>query len=274
MSVARRLFLLAAACLSLAAAPPRFVREGKGPGLLLVHGYGGNRDVWKGVLPQLAKDHTVLRVDLPGADGDPVPLRADGGADFEAIAAELAALVRREGLAPCLVVGHSMGGPIAVLAALKDRKAFRGVVLVDSFLCAIPAAAMEPVVAGLEKDPKATLEAFYGQVTADAAQRERVVAEALRVPVAAPQAYAKGVTREPLQGRLPQVPILQMAAGAAELRGPAWEARLASAGFKGLPDFRAVAFPGCRHWIMWDNPARFLKALRGFEQELEARAGR
>lgn len=58
---------------ALLAAPPAFIQEGKGPGVLLIHGFGGNKEVWRATAAALAKDHTVLRVDLPGSGGTPVP---------------------------------------------------------------------------------------------------------------------------------------------------------------------------------------------------------
>src|SRR5450631_2538752 len=114
-----RTLLLCVATLCLHAAPPSFLKAGTGPGILLIHGFGGNKEVWSGVAAELSRDHTVLSVDLPGSGGTPGPVVVDGRADFGALAKDLAALVRKEGLAPCLVVGHSMGGPIAARAVLE-----------------------------------------------------------------------------------------------------------------------------------------------------------
>lgn len=117
---------------ALLGAPPAFLREGKGPGILLIHGFGGNKEVWREAAATMAKDHTVVRVDLPGSGGTPAPLVKDGAVDLEAIAKDLVALVHREKLEPCLIVGHSMGGPVAALTVMQDPNAFKGLVLVDS----------------------------------------------------------------------------------------------------------------------------------------------
>ncbi|NWJ40400.1 MAG: alpha/beta fold hydrolase [Geothrix sp.] len=265
-----RALLLCLATLCLQAGSPPFQKAGKGPGILLIHGFGGNKEVWAGVAAELAQDHTVLSVDLPGSGGTPGPVVVEGRADFGAVAKDLAALVRKEGLAPCLVVGHSMGGPIAARAALEDPGAFRGLILVDSFLGALPAAYMEPTITGLEADPALTLAVFMGHVSAGPAQNERVVAEALRVPVAVLQAYLRGMTLDPLaarQGEL-RLPVLQLAAGRRETDPAREAATLAQFGFKGLPAFRMIHFPGARHWIMWDAPEAFLVAVRAFEAGL------
>ena len=61
----QRLLLICLTALCLQAAPPAFTKVGKGPGILLIHGFGGNKEVWTEVAAELARDHTVLSVDLP-----------------------------------------------------------------------------------------------------------------------------------------------------------------------------------------------------------------
>ena len=256
--------------LCLQAAVPGFQKLGKGPGVLLIHGLGGNKEAWTEVAAELSRDHTVLSVDLPGSGGTPGPVVVDGCADFGALARDLAALVRREGLAPCLVVGHSMGGPIAARTVLEDPSAFRGLVLVDSFLGAIPAAYLEPTLVGLANDPRTALTVFLGHMTSSQAQTERVVADAMRVPPAALQAYLRALGQDPMGGRQPRLrlPVVQLAARSRESDPAKEAATLAMFGFKDLPAFRLIHFPAARHWVMWDAPEAFLVALRAFEAGL------
>jgi len=265
-----RTALLCLLSLCLHAAPPAFLKAGKGPGILLIHGFGGNKEVWRDVAAELSRDHTVLSVDLPGSGGSPGPKLVEGRADFGALAKDLAALVRQEGLAPCLVVGHSMGGPIAARTVLEDPVAFRGLILVDSFLGALPAAFLEPTAVALGGDTASTLAVFFGPMTSGQPQAQRVLAEALKVPVATLQAYLRGMTVDPLVGRAAQlrVPVLQLAAGPREPDAAKEAAALAQYGFKDLPAFRQVYFPGAKHWIMWDAPESFLLAVRAFEAGL------
>lgn len=265
-----RALLLCLAVVFLQAAPPAFQKVGQGPGILLIHGFGGNKGVWTGLLGDLARDHTVLVVDLPGSGGSAGPLVVEGRADMGAVAKDLATLVRQEGLAPCLVVGHSMGGPIAANTVLADLGAFRGLILVDSFLGAIPEAYLEPTALALAKDPAPALASFFGRMTTGPAQTERLVGDALRVPAATLQAYLRAMSRDPLSGRQAQLrlPVLQMAAGPRESDPAKEAATLADYGFKGLPAFRVVHFPTAKHWVMWDAPESFLQVLRAFEAGL------
>jgi len=266
----RRLLLLCLAALCLQAASPGHTKTGKGPGVMLLHGFGGNKEVWAEVAADLARDHTVLSVDLPGSGGTPGPVVVEGRADFGALAKDLLSLVRQHGLAPCLVIGHSMGGPLGARTILEDATAFRGLLLVDSFLGALPAAYLEPTAVAMGQDPGPALGVFLGLMTSSQAQSQRVVAEALRVPPAALQAYLRGLCVDQLGGRQAQLklPVLDLSSAPAD-PDPAREAAfLAQHGFQELPAFRVIHVPGVKHWVMWDDPRAFLSAVRSFEAGL------
>ncbi len=265
-----RILLICLAALCLQAAPPPFTKLGKGPGVLLVHGFGGNKEVWAEVAAELARDHTVLSVDLPGSGGSPGPAEVDGRADFGVVAKDLAKLVRQEGLAPCLVVGHSMGGPVGARAVLEDPTAFRGLLLVDSYLSALPAAYLEPTAIAMGADPGATLTVFLGLMTSSQDQTKKVVAEALRIPPAALQAYLRGMCGDILGGRRAQLrlPVLDLASAPLDPDPAKEAANLTIHGFSLLPAFRIIHVPATKHWIMWDAPQTFHTALRAFEAGL------
>jgi pimeloyl-ACP methyl ester carboxylesterase len=163
-----------------------------------------------------------------------------------------------------------MGGPIAARTVLEDPGAFRGLILVDSFLSALPAAYMEPTAVALDQTPEPALRVFLALMTSGAAQTERVVTEALRVPPATLQAYLRGMTQDPLAARQVQLrlPVLQLAAGPQEADPAKEAATLTQYGFKDLPAFRVIHFPTAKHWIMWDAPDSFLVAVRAFEAGL------
>ena len=158
----------------------------------------------------------------------------------------------------------------AARAVLDDPSAFRGLILVDSFLSAVPAAYMEPTAVALAKDPAPALGIFFALMTTGPAQTERLVADALRVPPATLQAYLRAMTQDPLASRRAQLrlPVLQLAAGPREPDPAKEAAALAQYGFKELPAFRVIHFPAAKHWVMWDAPGPFLVAVRAFEAGL------
>lgn len=87
---------------------------GAGPVVLLVHGTGAATHSWRGILPLLAQQFTVLAVDLPGHGFSSMPPRWQ--LSLPGMAGALARLLDTVGLAPAIGVGHSAGA--AVLARM------------------------------------------------------------------------------------------------------------------------------------------------------------
>lgn len=100
-----------------------YVDKGTGPAIVMVHGLAGQlRNFGYGMLDILAKDHRVILVDRPGsgystADEDREP-------NIVEQAAIVARFIEALGIDRPLLVGHSLGGAIALALALDhpDRK--------------------------------------------------------------------------------------------------------------------------------------------------------
>jgi pimeloyl-ACP methyl ester carboxylesterase len=96
-----------------------FERSGSGPPLVLVHGLGSARSVWRPVLPALEASYDVITVDLPG-HGDSPPLPQGADASPGALAAAVATLLDQLGVERPHVAGNSLGGWVALeLAAMR-----------------------------------------------------------------------------------------------------------------------------------------------------------
>ena len=103
-----------------AATPPLFhTVEGEGPPLVLLHGFCADHRSWNAVRPALAKRFRVITPDLPGCGRSPVPATAD----LATVAAAVVHLLDHLGIDRAAVVGHSMGGYVALelLAQYADR---------------------------------------------------------------------------------------------------------------------------------------------------------
>jgi pimeloyl-ACP methyl ester carboxylesterase len=99
---------------------------GTGDALVLLHGVGASRGVWRRVLPRLARRHRVLAPDLPGFGGsDP----AGDGFDLDAVADALAAGLADRCDVPFALVGNSLGGAVAVVLAARRPDLVRRLVL-------------------------------------------------------------------------------------------------------------------------------------------------
>ena len=94
----------------------RYFVAGAGDPLLLVHGLGGAATNWTLLAPELTRRHRVLIPDLPGHGGSsPLPAVPN----MSAFADRIALLTEREQATPAAVVGHSLGGVVALRMALR-----------------------------------------------------------------------------------------------------------------------------------------------------------
>src|ERR1035441_2233386 len=106
---------------------------GDGPVMLLVHGLGGAHLNWMAVAPQLAAQHRVFALDLPGFGRSPLAGRRS------TIAANVDLLTRaitRLSRGPIVLMGNSMGGLLSIGAAALHPSLIDALVLVDP---AVPA---------------------------------------------------------------------------------------------------------------------------------------
>ena len=106
-----------------------YAQLGSGPVLLLIHGMGGTFENWQAVIEPLARHHTVVAPDLPG-HGTSAP----GGGDYSlgALAAGLRDLLIGLGHERATLVGHSLGGGIAMQFAYHFPEITERLVLVSS----------------------------------------------------------------------------------------------------------------------------------------------
>ena len=102
---------------------------GEGPPLLLIHGLGASSMAWHFQLDRLAAAHRVSAIDLPGHGASPAPAAP---VDGEVAAAIVAAFLEQVLGGPAAVAGHSLGGAIALLAALRRPELVSALALVSS----------------------------------------------------------------------------------------------------------------------------------------------
>ncbi len=105
-------------------------RRGRGPTLVLVHGWMYPADVyWWRILETLAVDAHVLAVDLRGHGRAPRPPEPFRLAD---VADDVAALCTALETGPVILLGHSLGGPVAQLVWQRHPDVVAGLVLVST----------------------------------------------------------------------------------------------------------------------------------------------
>jgi len=104
---------------------------GRGPAVLLLHGYAQTSHMWTPLLPLLATTHTVIAPDLRGAGGSQ---RTPDGYDKKTMAKDIHGLVRQLGDEKAQIVGHDIGLMVAYAYAAQFPNEIGKVVLMDAFL--------------------------------------------------------------------------------------------------------------------------------------------
>jgi pimeloyl-ACP methyl ester carboxylesterase len=102
---------------------------GSGPPLVLLHGLGMSWRAWLQNIPDLARDHRVIAIDLPGF-GDSQRIR--WRRDLSGHAAVVVELLYHIDASRCVLAGHSLGGYVALHVALQMGEDIAALILISS----------------------------------------------------------------------------------------------------------------------------------------------
>jgi pimeloyl-ACP methyl ester carboxylesterase len=160
-----------------------YSEKGNGPDVVLIHGIPTDYRVWNELDELLSKDfHTISysrRCSIPNQNKDCAASTVDNNEK------DLEGLISRIGDRPVHLIGHSYGGAVAALFALKNPKKVRSLVLIEPFLLAMliknPSSAAQNLSFFLRK-PSAALSGRRSMKNVESAVREldkKKVTEAL-----------------------------------------------------------------------------------------------
>jgi pimeloyl-ACP methyl ester carboxylesterase len=237
------------------------------PAIVLIHGWSCDSNYWREQVPELAKKYTVVTVDLAGHGGTDGNRSEWTMARFGQDVSAALATVPNEKL---VLVGHSMGGPVAIEAARLLKSRAIGIIGVDTFKSIGAPPPSKPQVDAIMKKFEAdfigtTRSIVTSHFFAPGANEElkRKIAYDMslsppRVGIPSMRAVMEYDFTEPLKNV--SVPIVAINSNLGE---PVNEARIR----KVLPKFRQVTLDGTGHFLMMEAPARFNPAL---ESEIEA----
>ncbi|WP_431282015.1 alpha/beta fold hydrolase [Humitalea sp. 24SJ18S-53] len=251
------------------------IEAGQGRAVLLLHGIGGRACLWQPTLDALAPRARAVAWDMPGYDGGAVldPM------SFGTLAAAAVTLLDRLGIARADVVGHSMGGMVAIEMGIAHPDRVRSLCLAatsaafggkdaafrDAFLAARQkpleegrgmagvAADLVPGMAGPAADPAA--------VPAAQAAMATVPEPAYRAALAC----LTGFDRRADLSRI-TAPTLVLAGEADATAPPRGMARLAEA----ILGARFAVIPGAGHLLPLEAPDAFHAALLRFLDSVPA----
>lgn len=108
-------------------------RYGKGPAILLVHGFPRTSVMWRFLAPKLAENHTVICVDLRAYGRSGIPASTDEHFPYSkrAMAKELVEVMDKLGFPTFTLVGHDRGGRVSYRLALDYPKTVERLAVFD-----------------------------------------------------------------------------------------------------------------------------------------------
>ena len=103
--------------------------NGKGGNLVLIHGAGGNLNMWYHQVPAFSKSYCVITYDVRGAGETESP---DTGYSMSLFIKDAYELMKAVGVEDAYFVGYSMGGRIAIELAINYPKMVKALILANS----------------------------------------------------------------------------------------------------------------------------------------------
>jgi len=249
--------------------PALFVDDGgsgDAPPLVFLHSAGGDTTLWSAQLAHVrAGGRRALAVDLRGHGRSPGPDGVDAD-DLgpEAMAGDVLATLDALGIDRAVVVGHSMGGAVAVALAGRAPARVAGLLLLDpaSDGRQVPAAAAADMLAGLRSEAYLDIiESFWAPMIADSSAAVR--AQVLETMRATSPATMIG-SLEAMLSFDPATPLRAYAG-----RGP-WLSVITrfneqpGAYHQLVPALPVQRVDGTGHWLQLDAPDRINAILDAF----------
>jgi len=240
------------------------------PALVFIHGWSCDSNYWREQVPVFKQHYTVVTVDLAGHGGTDGSRTDWSIARFgQDVATAMSAVPNQQ----VILVGHSMGGPVAIEAARLLKSRVIGIIGVDTFntVGAPPPskAQVDAIIRPFEADFIGhTRELVTEHLFATTGNRELANKIAYDMSLSPPKVAIPSLRAlfeydfsEPLKDV--SVPIVAIDS---DLGEPVNETRIR----KVLPKFHVVTIKGVGHFLMMEDPARFNAAL---ETEIQALRG-
>lgn len=239
------------------------------PALVFIHGWTCDLTFWRGQEPVYTRRHSLL-IDLPGHGRSDKPR---GAYPMEYFARAVDAVMQDAGVQSAVLIGHSLGGPIAYAFLREHSDRAVALVLVDAEVRPGSAGPLRPEVQRQQMAARArsmagpagdrnfseSIESMFSEKTTAAVRAEirtRMLATPRHVRIAALTSPSSLLPPSPKESfPLPALAIQASSLGMEERFGI----------MKTLfPAMRLEAWEGSGHFLMMEEPERFNRSLEAF----------
>jgi pimeloyl-ACP methyl ester carboxylesterase len=240
--------------------PIHYSVQGKGePALVFIHCWACNRHFWDNQVAEFSKTYRVVTIDLPG-QGESGQGRKSYS--VESYGDDVKTVVTKLNLKRVVLVGSSMGGPIALEATRRMPDRVVAIVPVDTLQNVeqkVPQEQLDAVFQQMQADFKAAttslLNQFFFSPTTPPAVRERIINETIAQKPEVVLPILKAVFSYDAAPGLREVKVPIRAINADRVPTDV------TANRKYAPQFEVAIIKGTGHYPMLEDPARFNQML-------------
>jgi pimeloyl-ACP methyl ester carboxylesterase len=235
---------------------------GKGrEALVLIHGWTCNLDNWRDQVPDFAKRNRVIAIDLPGHGQSDKPQLAYS---MDLFARAVDAVMRDAHVERAVLVGHSMGTPVARQFYRKYPQKTLGIVIVDGALRPFDKKMMDGFIAGFRgpnyKEVGKQMFAGMAGPNLSAEAQTRIQASFLNTPQYVIVSAMEGMADDSIWGQDKiNVPVLAILA-----KTPFWPPDTEQFYRSIAPNLDFQMLDGVGHFLMMEKPKQFNDAVIAF----------
>lgn len=259
------------------------VTEGSGPDVILIPGLASPRSVWDDLSAQLSSGYRLHKVQLAGFAGQAPAIR-ENGTFVEPVAQAIADYISENALSHPAIIGHSLGGEVALLIAAKHPELTGRVAVID----ALP-------FFSLIFNPQATKESVTGQAnqfrqmllaaseTDFSQQQQQGIARLIKTTAAREQIVNASLAsdRQTLADATYDIMTLDLRPQLPHIRTSvtvlyAWDPlygipatqvdTLYSQAYSTLKGVKLKRIDNSFHFVMYDQPVEFARQVKNFLQ--------
>jgi pimeloyl-ACP methyl ester carboxylesterase len=239
--------------------PIAFQVQGSGtPALVFVHGWCCDKSYWDAQVPYFSKTHKVVTIDLAGHGESGLGREAYA---MEAFGEDVVAVVDKLGLDKVVLIGHSMGGPVILEAALRMPGRVTGLIVADMFNNVEQKFQMDELLASLRANfPETTVGFVRSMFTpdADSVLVEKIAADMSSAP---PEVGVSAMEELTIYWNNKLTRALRQVQAPVRCINSAMYPSNVEVGQRYASSFEAVDMSGVGHFVMNEDPETFNRLL-------------